>query len=151
MTQNITVNEDGVEQIALSSYSQQAYLNYSMYVINDRALPHIGDGLKPVQRRIDHADTGRAQIPIGGQKVHSRRALRASITACASSFAPLGVQRPIAPDPRRDGRRRPARTVRHGGDTGAGHPREPRRRRDRLRGLVDRDPSEGRPGAAHRR
>jgi topoisomerase-4 subunit A len=55
MTQNITVNEDGVEQIALSSYSQQAYLNYSMYVINDRALPHIGDGLKPVQRRIIYA------------------------------------------------------------------------------------------------
>ncbi|MDO8271523.1 MAG: DNA gyrase subunit A, partial [Gammaproteobacteria bacterium] len=55
MTQNITVNEDGVEQIALSSYSQQAYLNYSMYVINDRALPHIGDGLKPVQRRIVYA------------------------------------------------------------------------------------------------
>lgn len=55
MTQNITINEDGVEQIALSSYSQQAYLNYSMYVINDRALPHIGDGLKPVQRRIVYA------------------------------------------------------------------------------------------------
>ncbi len=55
MTQNIIVNEDGVEQIALSSYSQQAYLNYSMYVINDRALPHIGDGLKPVQRRIVYA------------------------------------------------------------------------------------------------
>jgi len=55
MTQNITVNEDGVEQISLSNYSQQAYLNYSMYVINDRALPHIGDGLKPVQRRIIYA------------------------------------------------------------------------------------------------
>lgn len=55
MTQNITVNEDGVEQISLSNYSEQAYLNYSMYVINDRALPHIGDGLKPVQRRIIYA------------------------------------------------------------------------------------------------
>lgn len=55
MTQNITVNEDGVEQISLSNYSEQAYLNYSMYVINDRALPHIGDGLKPVQRRIVYA------------------------------------------------------------------------------------------------
>ena len=41
MTQNITINEDGVEQIALGTYSRQAYLNYSMYVINDRALPHI--------------------------------------------------------------------------------------------------------------
>ena len=55
MNQDITVNDDGVEQIALKSYTQQAYLNYAMYVINDRALPHLGDGLKPVQRRIIYA------------------------------------------------------------------------------------------------
>jgi topoisomerase-4 subunit A len=55
MNQDITVNEDGVEQVPLKSYTQQAYLNYAMYVINDRALPSLGDGLKPVQRRIVYA------------------------------------------------------------------------------------------------
>ncbi len=55
MNEKITISEDGVEQIPLKSYTQQAYLNYSMYVINDRALPGIGDGLKPVQRRIVYA------------------------------------------------------------------------------------------------
>jgi len=44
-----------IEQISLTDYTESAYLNYAMYVINDRALPHIGDGLKPVQRRIIHA------------------------------------------------------------------------------------------------
>jgi topoisomerase IV subunit A len=44
-----------VEQQPLSAFSEKAYLDYSMYVILDRALPHIGDGLKPVQRRITYA------------------------------------------------------------------------------------------------
>ncbi len=43
------------ETISLKQYTEDAYLNYAMYVINDRALPHIGDGLKPVQRRIVYA------------------------------------------------------------------------------------------------
>ncbi len=43
------------EQRSLQDFTEQAYLDYSMYVILDRALPHIGDGLKPVQRRIIYA------------------------------------------------------------------------------------------------
>ncbi len=46
---------DALEQIPLRKFTEEAYLNYSMYVIMDRALPHIGDGLKPVQRRIIYA------------------------------------------------------------------------------------------------
>ena len=50
-----SLNLEGVEQQALKEYTEQAYLDYSMYVILDRALPQIGDGLKPVQRRIVYA------------------------------------------------------------------------------------------------
>lgn len=46
------ITHDGVERRALHEFTENAYLNYSMYVIMDRALPFIGDGLKPVQRRI---------------------------------------------------------------------------------------------------
>lgn len=50
-----TVVYDAEEQIPLKQFSEKAYLDYSMYVILDRALPHVGDGLKPVQRRIVYA------------------------------------------------------------------------------------------------
>ncbi|MGA9575720.1 MAG: DNA gyrase subunit A, partial [Lysobacterales bacterium] len=43
------------EQIPLRNYAEKSYLDYSMYVVLDRAIPHIGDGLKPVQRRIIYA------------------------------------------------------------------------------------------------
>ena len=46
---------DGIERMPLQNYTEKAYLDYSMYVILDRALPNIGDGLKPVQRRIVYA------------------------------------------------------------------------------------------------
>ena len=46
---------ENIEQLPLRRFTEDAYLNYSMYVIMDRALPHIGDGLKPVQRRIIYA------------------------------------------------------------------------------------------------
>ncbi|MDX2353568.1 DNA topoisomerase IV subunit A [Stutzerimonas xanthomarina] len=55
MSETIDLSLDGVERRSLADFTEQAYLNYSMYVIMDRALPHIGDGLKPVQRRIIYA------------------------------------------------------------------------------------------------
>src|SRR5690606_32443092 len=47
--------QDNHEQIPLKDYAERAYLDYSMYVVLDRALPFVGDGLKPVQRRIVYA------------------------------------------------------------------------------------------------
>ena len=51
----LDLSAEGVEEHSLKDYAEKAYLDYSMYVILDRALPHIGDGLKPVQRRIIYA------------------------------------------------------------------------------------------------
>jgi len=48
-------SHDNIERMPLELYTEKAYLDYSMYVILDRALPNIGDGLKPVQRRIIYA------------------------------------------------------------------------------------------------
>jgi topoisomerase-4 subunit A len=53
--ETIELDLEGVEQQPLRSFAEKAYLDYSMYVILDRALPHVGDGLKPVQRRITYA------------------------------------------------------------------------------------------------
>ncbi|MBV1786715.1 DNA topoisomerase IV subunit A [Marinobacterium sp. D7] len=50
-----TTVENGIEKLSLRNFTEKAYLDYSMYVILDRALPHIGDGMKPVQRRIVYA------------------------------------------------------------------------------------------------
>ena len=55
MTEIPEIGSDGIEQVSLKQYAEKAYLDYSMYVILDRALPHVGDGLKPVQRRIVYA------------------------------------------------------------------------------------------------
>ncbi len=55
MTETTEIDYEGVEQLPLKAFTEKAYLDYSMYVIMDRALPHIGDGLKPVQRRIVYA------------------------------------------------------------------------------------------------
>ena len=55
MTEILEIDSDGIEQVSLKQYAEKAYLDYSMYVILDRALPNVGDGLKPVQRRIVYA------------------------------------------------------------------------------------------------
>ena len=55
MDQEPQYNAEGIEQLPLHRFTEKAYLDYSMYVILDRALPYIGDGLKPVQRRIVYA------------------------------------------------------------------------------------------------
>ncbi len=49
------IQDDGIETLNLETFTEKAYLDYSMYVILDRALPHIADGMKPVQRRIVYA------------------------------------------------------------------------------------------------
>ncbi|TWG86915.1 topoisomerase-4 subunit A [Luteimonas sp. J16] len=55
MSESVRPAFHGYEQIPLREYAERAYLDYSMYVVLDRALPFIGDGLKPVQRRIVYA------------------------------------------------------------------------------------------------
>jgi len=55
MTDSPELDFEGVERLPLRTFTEKAYLDYSMYVILDRALPHIADGLKPVQRRIVYA------------------------------------------------------------------------------------------------
>lgn len=52
MTEPVRTTFHGFEQLPLREFAERAYLDYSMYVVLDRALPFIGDGLKPVQRRI---------------------------------------------------------------------------------------------------
>ncbi len=55
MSKQNELSLEGIEQLPLREFTEKAYLDYSMYVILDRALPHIADGLKPVQRRIIYA------------------------------------------------------------------------------------------------
>jgi topoisomerase-4 subunit A len=55
MSQQNRLDFEGIERLPLREFAERAYLDYSMYVILDRALPHISDGLKPVQRRIVYA------------------------------------------------------------------------------------------------
>ncbi|MEM1435902.1 MAG: DNA topoisomerase IV subunit A [Pseudomonadota bacterium] len=59
------------ESLPLSTFTERSYLDYSMYVINDRALPHIADGLKPVQRRIIYA---MSEIGLGANAKYAKSA-----------------------------------------------------------------------------
>lgn len=62
---------ENYEQLPLKDFAEKAYLDYSMYVILDRALPHIADGLKPVQRRIVYA---MSELGLNAQAKHKKSA-----------------------------------------------------------------------------
>lgn len=78
-------NELLSEQMPVLSFTEKAYLDYSMYVILDRALPHIGDGLKPVQRRIIYAMSELA-LSAGAKFKKSAR----TVGDCLGKFHPHG-------------------------------------------------------------
>src|ERR1700726_622085 len=66
------LNFEGIERQALKTFTEKAYLDYSMYVILDRALPALGDGLKPVQRRITYAMSELALSALSKHKKSAR-------------------------------------------------------------------------------
>ena len=66
-----TFAADNTERVSLKTFTEKAYLDYSMYVILDRALPHIGDGLKPVQRRIIY---GMSELGLSANSKHKKSA-----------------------------------------------------------------------------
>lgn len=70
--EKIELDQEGKEYIELHTFTEQAYLNYSMSVITDRALPHVSDGLKPVQRRIVYAMYDLGLKPEGNYKKSAR-------------------------------------------------------------------------------
>jgi topoisomerase-4 subunit A len=67
----MTPQNGEVERLPLKTYTEKAYLSYAMAVILDRALPHIGDGLKPVQRRIIYA---MSELGLSAQSKHKKAA-----------------------------------------------------------------------------
>lgn len=76
-----------LEELLLHEYTERAYLDYSMYVVNDRALPFIGDGLKPVQRRIIYA---MSQLGITHQAKYTKSAR--TVGDVIGKFHPHGEQ-----------------------------------------------------------
>lgn len=75
--------DEGFERVALRDYTEKAYLDYSMYVILDRALPNVGDGLKPVQRRIIYA-----MSELGLKSTSKYKSLRAPWATCWVNSTP---------------------------------------------------------------
>ena len=72
MPENQEFNFEGIERQPLRTFTEKAYLDYSMYVILDRALPSLGDGLKPVQRRIVYA---MSELGLSAVAKHKKAAL----------------------------------------------------------------------------
>ncbi|HXZ58855.1 MAG TPA: DNA topoisomerase IV subunit A [Steroidobacteraceae bacterium] len=70
--ENQELNFEGIERQPLGTFTEKAYLDYSMYVILDRALPALGDGLKPVQRRIVYA---MSELGLSAVAKHKKAAL----------------------------------------------------------------------------
>jgi len=70
--ENQELNFEGIERQPLGTFTEKAYLDYSMYVILDRALPALGDGLKPVQRRIVYA---MSELGLSALSKHKKAAL----------------------------------------------------------------------------
>jgi topoisomerase-4 subunit A len=70
--ENQELNFEGIERQPLGTFTEKAYLDYSMYVILDRALPALGDGLKPVQRRIVYA---MSELGLSAVSKHKKAAL----------------------------------------------------------------------------
>ncbi|MBV9696871.1 MAG: DNA topoisomerase IV subunit A, partial [Gammaproteobacteria bacterium] len=70
--ENQELNFEGIERQPLRAFTEKAYLDYSMYVILDRALPALGDGLKPVQRRIVYA---MSELGLSALAKHKKAAL----------------------------------------------------------------------------
>ena len=72
MPENQELNFEGIERQPLRTFTEKAYLDYSMYVILDRALPALGDGLKPVQRRIVYS---MSELGLSAVSKHKKAAL----------------------------------------------------------------------------
>jgi len=70
--ENQELNFEGIERQPLRTFTEKAYLDYSMYVILDRALPVLGDGMKPVQRRIVYA---MSELGLSAVSKHKKAAL----------------------------------------------------------------------------